>query len=144
MKLKPTESERVHAFFSTTAPASKTTNFKERAAMPLNEAFTALIQRVHDNNDYSVLRLDASASKMGRANSTFWADVKNGTVSPPIPLGVKAVGWLMKELDAILAARTLASRTKLPLDIKLFVSLLAAPRLASEQCSLTTDEAANV
>ena len=144
MKLKPTQTERVQASASPTALARKTTDVKEHAAMPLNEAYTALIQRVHNSNDYSVLRLDASASKMGRANSTFWADVKKGTVTPSIPLGDKAVGWLLTELDAILAARTLASRANMPLDIKLFVSLLAAPRLASNECTATMDGIANV
>jgi predicted DNA-binding transcriptional regulator AlpA len=144
MNLKSIQTERVQASASFTALARKTDDVKEQAAMPLNEAYTALIQRVHNSGDYSVLRLDASASKMGRANSTFWADVKKGTITPPIPLGEKAVGWLLTELDAILAARTLASRANMPLDIKLFVSLLAAPRLASKECTATMDGIANV
>ncbi len=117
---------------------------KDPAAKPLDEAFVALIQRAHENNDYSVLRIDAGAEKMGRANSTFWADVKKGTVTPPIPVGENAVGWLRTELDAILAARTFASRANIPLDIKLFVSLLAAPRLVSKDCAVTVEGAANV
>lgn len=144
MKLKPIQTERVQASTKSTALARRTDDVKEQAIMPLNEAYTALIRRVHNSSDYSVLRLDASASKMGRANSTFWADVKKGTITPPIPLGEKAVGWLSTELDAILAARTLASRANMPLDIKLFVSLLAAPRLASKECIATMDGTANV
>jgi predicted DNA-binding transcriptional regulator AlpA len=144
MKMKPTPTKRLQVFTSPTALACKTPDVKEQAAMPLNDAYTALIQRVHNSNDYSVLRLDASATKMGRANSTFWADVKKGTVTPPIPLGEKSVGWLLTELDAILAARTLASRANMALDIKLFVSLLAAPRLAYKECTVTVDGIVNV
>lgn len=144
MKLKPIQTERVQASTSSTGLTCSMDDVKDQAVIPLNEAYTALIRRVHNSNDYSVLRLDASASKMGRANSTFWADVKKGTITPPIPLGEKAVGWLLKELDAILAARTHSSRANMPLDIKLFVSLLAAPRLTSKECIATLDGTANV
>lgn len=144
MKLKPTQTERQQALTPPLALARKTSNDKERAAKSLDEAYAALIQRAHENNDYSVLRLPASAGKMGRANSTFWADVKKGTVTPPIRLGERAVGWLLTELDAILAARALASRANMPLDIKLFVSLLAAPRLATKERTVTTAGVGNV
>lgn len=139
MKLKSTQTEREQALAKPLALARRTSIAKEQVPEPLDEAYAALIQRAHDNDDYSVLRLDASAGKMGRANSTFWADVKKGTVTPPIPVGERAVGWLLTELDAILAARAHASRANVPLDIKLFVSLLAAPRLSLQKSEPTPD-----
>lgn len=100
------------------------------AAKPLHQTYLTLIQNAHDSKDHNVLRLPDSAKKMGRANSTFWQDVKNGIAPPAIRLGKRSVGWLTAELDAILAARALASRTNTPLDIKLFVSILVSPRLS--------------
>ena len=114
-----------------------------RAANPLDHAYTALIQRAHDTKDFSVLRLPASAKKMGRANSTWWQDVKNGKAPPSIRLGERSVGWLSAELDAILAARALASRTNMPLDIKQFVSILTAPRLSSTDFAEPADGVEN-
>lgn len=106
---------------------------RESAAKRLDQVFIPLIQKAYNSKDHSVLRLPDSAKKMGRANSTYWQDVKNGLAPPPIRLGERAVGWLTFELDAILAARALASRTNKPLDIKLFVSILAAPRLSLKE-----------
>lgn len=143
MTLKRTQTNREQALAHPTIPARTTCNPEEKSARGLDEAYAALIKRAHNNNDYSVLRLSASASKMGRANSTFWADVKKGTVTPPIRIGERSVGWLLTELDAILAARALASRANMPLDIKLFVSLLAAPRLASTEFTVAMDGVAN-
>ncbi|WP_226939441.1 helix-turn-helix transcriptional regulator [Janthinobacterium rivuli] len=116
----------------------------EVPAKPLAPVYMTLIQQMHDTKDHSVLRLPASAKKMGRANSTYWQDVKNGTVPPAIRLGKRSVGWLLAELDAILAARALASRTNTPLDIKLFVSILAGPRLSLKKCNETTEGVENV
>ena len=104
----------------------------ELAVKPLDQAYMTLIRDVQDSTDHSAMRLRESAKKMGRANSTYWQDVKNGIAPPAIRLGTRSVGWLTAELDAILAARALASRTNKPLDIKLFVSILAAPRLSSK------------
>ena len=102
---------------------------------PLDHAYMLLIQCALDTKNHSILRLPASAQKMGRANSTYWQDVKNGLAPPPIRLGERSVGWLQSELDAILSARAIASRADIPLDIKVFVSILTAPRLSSKNCT---------
>ena len=109
------------------------------AAIPLDAAFMSMIQRVHDTNDHSILRLGDSAKKMGRANSTFWLDVKSGKAPSSISLGERSVGWLKAELDAVLCARALASRADVQLDIKLFVSLLTAPRLFAKKGKNSTE-----
>jgi prophage regulatory protein len=127
-------------------PIVSVTNSKAMAtsAKPLGPEYMALVQLVHDTKDHNVLRLPATAKKMGRATSTIWQDVKSGALTPPIRLGLRAVGWLQAEVDAILAARALSSRASMPLNINLFVSLLVAPRLASKECTEATDGVENV
>jgi prophage regulatory protein len=106
---------------------------------PLDAAFMSMIQNAHDSKDFSVLRLKDSAKKMGRANSTFWLDVKTGKAPSSIRVGERAVGWLISELDMILAARALASRANVVLDIKQFVALLTAPRLSVKEHTKFTE-----
>nr|WP_315253383.1 AlpA family phage regulatory protein [uncultured Duganella sp.] len=124
MRLKPCHPQLAKPSSQLSATEELTTN----STTPLDQAFHALIQNVHATQDHSVLRLPDSAKKMGRANSTFWQDVKNGIAPPPIRVGKRSVGWLSAELDAVLAARALSSRTNRPLDIKVFVSQLVSPR----------------
>lgn len=119
------------------------TNPTLAAAVPLDAAFMSMIQRVHDTNDHTILRLSDSAKKMGRANSTFWLDVKTGKAPSSISLGERSVGWLKAELDAVLCARALASRADIQLDIELFVSLLTAPRLFANEGKNSTEGLGN-
>jgi len=50
---------------------------------------------------------------------------------------------LISELDAILAARALASRANVALDIKQFVALLTATRLSAKDRSKFTESPEN-
>lgn len=83
-----------------------------------------LTRRITDNR---VLRLPQVREKIGRANATIWKDVSEGTLPPPISIGPRAVGWKSSELDAWIAAHEFASRTKAPVDMKVFVAQLIAP-----------------
>jgi prophage regulatory protein len=90
-----------------------------------------LMERIHEArstvND-RMLRLPQVSEKLGRANSTIWNDVRNGTLPPPVSVGPRTVAWSEIELQAWMDARVFASRTKTNVDIKLFVALLTAPK----------------
>jgi predicted DNA-binding transcriptional regulator AlpA len=144
MQLNPKQIKQEHQLTKTPPLSAMNGRAMGLAAKPLDQAYMTLIQHVHDTKDHSVLRLPESAKKMGRANSTYWQDVKKKIAPPPIRLGERSVGWLLAELDAILAARAYASRTNTPLDIKLFVSILAAPRLSLKDRTKTSEGVENV
>lgn len=144
MQLNPKQTKREQLPLSTPLSSAMNVGASELAAKPLDRVYITLIQIAHNSTDHSVLRLPDSAKKMGRANSTYWQDVKNGIAPPAIRLGERSVGWLTFELDAILAARALASRTNKPLDIKLFVSILAAPRLSLKKPPGCVEDVENV
>jgi predicted DNA-binding transcriptional regulator AlpA len=131
MRLK--HGQRPNQRLNTFAASAVVADTTIAAAIPLEAAFMSLIRRVHETNDHCILRLADSVKKMGRANSTFWLDVKSGMAPPSIRVGKRSVGWLKAELDAVLCARALASRTGVQIDIKLFVSLLTAPRLCGSK-----------
>lgn len=133
MRLKPQDTK--HQRNAKPLPLSSTIKGCPTAHtnQPLAPAYLTLIQSAHETKDLRILRLPDSAKKMGRANSTFWQDVKNGIAPPPIRLGKRSVGWLAVELDAILEARALASRTNTPIAIQLFVSQLVRPRQQSNE-----------
>lgn len=144
MQLNPKQTKREQLPPRTLLSSTINVGARESAAPLLDQPYITLIQIAHNSKDHSVLRLPDSAKKMGRANSTYWQDVKNGIAPPAIRLGERAVGWLTFELDAILAARALASRTNKPLDIKLFVSILAAPRLSLKEPTSCVEGIENV
>ena len=64
---------------------------------------------------YRVLRLRALKAKTGLSTTTIYDKMSKGEFPRPIPLGVKAVGWLEHEIDAYLekclAARDAGARS---------------------------------
>jgi prophage regulatory protein len=114
------------------------------ASYTLAQAYVALIRRAANVTEHQVLRLPEVVKKTGRAASTVWRDVKVGTFVPPIQIGVRAVGWLQHEIDAVLEARAFASRSGVALDVTLFVSLLTAARTAPEPFEKDVLEANNM
>lgn len=58
-----------------------------------------------------ILRRRAVQERVGLSRSQIYALARTGDFPRPVPLGVRAVGWLSTEIDAWLAAR-IASRTK--------------------------------
>lgn len=71
-----------------------------------------------------MLRLPQVKLKTGRAVSTIWKDVKEGTLPPPISVGPRSVAWRESELQAWIDARVFASRTKCDIDMKAFIKFL--------------------
>ncbi len=59
-----------------------------------------------------VLRLDDVREKTGLSRSSIYLKEKNGAFPKHISLGVRLSGWLESEVDAWIAERVAASRTK--------------------------------
>jgi predicted DNA-binding transcriptional regulator AlpA len=78
--------------------------------------------------DIDVLRIAQVSKKTGQAASTLWLAIKSKTFPPPIKLSQRSVGWISAEVNAVLAARVLASRSGAEIDMKIFVDLLIASR----------------
>jgi prophage regulatory protein len=58
-------------------------------------------------------------------NSTLFAHVRSGTLTPPIKIGVRSTAWLHHEVEAILRARIAGKTTE---EIKTLVRELVAAR----------------
>lgn len=104
----------------------------EASAVPENtHPFPADFQRLIDiaraNPNRGVLRARATASKSGLGLSTLWRECKSGVFAAPIRISARSVAWIEAEVDAILAAKTLMSRTAYEVDMKRFVLELTAP-----------------
>ena len=59
-----------------------------------------------------VLRLPQVRQRVGLSRSTIYALAAQGQFPVPIKLGIRAAGWLASEIDAWLAARIDASRSR--------------------------------
>lgn len=93
----------------------------------LPPAFLAIITKARNLNDHSVLRCKPAAARAGKGVSTLWRDVKNGVFAPPIKTSARSVAWRVVEIDAVLEAQSLMTRSKQNIDIKDFVAKLTAP-----------------
>jgi prophage regulatory protein len=56
------------------------------------------------NNNHRILRLRDVKARTGLATSTIYAAMASGKFPRPIPLGVRAVGWLSDEIDGFIEA----------------------------------------
>jgi predicted DNA-binding transcriptional regulator AlpA len=87
-----------------------------------------IISRSQATVSTRILRLPQAMEKMGRqGKSAFYAGVKLGMLPSSIPISVRSRGWLESELDAVIAARRLSSRTGQPIDMAKFVQALTQP-----------------
>lgn len=53
----------------------------------------------------TILRLPPTLAKTGDSRSTHYAKVAAGLMPPAVRLGARSVGWVEREVDAVLAAR---------------------------------------
>jgi len=90
--------------------------------------FTRIIDEACKTQDIEMLRIDQVAQKTGQAVSTIWLAVKNGLFPPPIKLSSRSVGWIKAEVNAVLAARLLLSRSRFTVDMFVFVTKLIEAR----------------
>jgi prophage regulatory protein len=97
-------------------------------ARPLPDVFLSIIEVALAAKEIEVLRIAQVSKKTGQGASTLWLAVKGGTFPPPIKLSQRSVAWINAEINAVLTARVLASRSRTEIDMKQFVALLIAPR----------------
>jgi predicted DNA-binding transcriptional regulator AlpA len=107
--------------------SNKLKNIEPKIDPKIWPPFYEIIQRCRGNVGDSMLRMQDVCSKIGRAPSTTYRDIKAGLFPPPVSLGEGSARWKASEVQAVIEAWTLASRTGQQVDMKRFVSLLAAP-----------------
>ncbi len=52
-----------------------------------------------------ILRLPAVLIRRGRSRSSHYSDIQQGLFTPPVPIGLRAVGWPAYEVTTLNAAR---------------------------------------
>lgn len=73
----------------------------------------------------NIIRRPAVEARTGRKRSTIYDDVKSGTLTEPVRIGARAVGWPDYEIEAINAARIAGVTTD---EIRALVTKLHAVR----------------
>lgn len=58
----------------------------------------------------AILRCKQVQARTGLARSTIYLNIKSGTFPRPVPLGVRAVGWLESEVSEWIAERVRIAR----------------------------------
>jgi prophage regulatory protein len=119
----------------TTMASSTNTNFilksrlvAEPSAVKLCPALMAIIAEAWATKNDFVIRLPQVRQRTCRARATIYKDISLQVFPGPLSLGPRSVGWKNSEISAWLKAREFASRTKEPIDIKEFISVLMAGR----------------
>ncbi|WP_417164353.1 helix-turn-helix transcriptional regulator [Streptococcus sp.] len=54
---------------------------------------------------FSLIRASKAQKALGLPKSSFYSQVSEGLLPPPIRLGKRSVGWLESEINAIIRAR---------------------------------------
>ena len=97
-------------------------NGKDFGQLP--EPIIAIIRRHKTRCDVSMLSAQKTATKAGIGVSTLWRDLKEGRFVPPIQISVRRVAWVESEIDALLDAKRLMSRSDINVDIRQFIYAL--------------------
>jgi prophage regulatory protein len=72
----------------------------------------------------TILRRPAVSRALGRSRSATYLDIQQGLMTPPVAIGLRAVGWPDSEVNALVAARIAGKSDD---DIRaLVIELLAA------------------
>lgn len=87
-----------------------------------------VVREIRSRQSDRILRHSQLRLLCGRANSTIHADIAKGIFPPGFPIGVRATGYSANEVDAWITAHLFASRSKTPVDMKAFVTLLVQSR----------------
>jgi prophage regulatory protein len=91
----------------------------------------AIIDKAKATIQEQMLRLPQVKLKIGLAGPTIWKGVKEGTLPPPVAIGVRAVAWRESELQAWIEVKVLASRTGRDIDMPEFIGLLTKSKSPS-------------
>lgn len=70
------------------------------------------------------IKANRTAEKSAIGVSTLWRDVKRKVFVPPVRISSRSVAWIEAEVDALLAAKALISRTGKKIDLAQFVAVL--------------------
>ena len=54
-----------------------------------------------------IIRLPQVKERTGLSRSTIYSLIQRGLLKPPIPIGVRAVGWLSADIDEFIQSRIL-------------------------------------
>lgn len=90
----------------------------------LPSEFLDLITSARANKSMQYLGVERTAEKSACGVSTIWRDTKRGVFVPPVRISSKNVAWVEVEVDAVLAAKALMSRTGKKIDLAQFVAAL--------------------
>lgn len=90
----------------------------------LPSEFLDLIYAAHAHPTKRFMRVQRAAEKSAIGVSTLWRDVKRGTFVPPVRISSRNVAWVEAEIDALLAAKALMSRSGTTVDLVEFVAAL--------------------
>ena len=74
---------------------------------------------------HAILRLPQVLENRGRSRSSHYADIKNGLFTPPVNIGLRAVGWPAYEVAVLNAARIAGKSEQ---EIQLLVAKLKVAR----------------
>lgn len=86
--------------------------------------FLDLIHAARAGPNKRFMRVQSVAEKAAIGVSTLWRDVKRGTFVPPVRISSRNVAWVEAEIDALLAAKALMSRSGTTIDLVEFVIAL--------------------
>ena len=92
----------------------------------LPEPFRQIILRHMARHTINMLSAAKTADKAGIGVSTLWRDLKEQLFVPPIQISQRRIAWIESEVDALLEAKRLVSRTSLTVDIRKFVAVLVS------------------
>ncbi|MRW87538.1 AlpA family phage regulatory protein [Pseudoduganella sp. FT26W] len=96
------------------------------APQELPPKFQELIDAAQASPNRSLLKLPETAKRSAMGESTIWRDVSRMTFVPPIRISIRSVAWIEAEVDALLAAKALISRTGAKVNLADFVTALIA------------------
>jgi predicted DNA-binding transcriptional regulator AlpA len=86
--------------------------------------FLELVKAARESKTRCFLKVARTAEKSAAGVSTIWRDVKLGVFVPPVRISSRGVAWIEAEVDAMLAAKALMSRTGKKIDLSQFVAAL--------------------
>jgi predicted DNA-binding transcriptional regulator AlpA len=86
--------------------------------------FMELIREARACKTRRLIKADRTAEKSAIGVSTLWRDVKRKVFVPPVRISSRSVAWVEAEVDALLAAKALMSRTGKTIDLAQFVATL--------------------
>lgn len=77
---------------------------------------------------HTILRLPAVLRERGRSRSAHYLDIQQGLFTPPVPIGLRAVGWPAGEVAVLNAARIAGKSDD---EMRALVAKLIAARKAA-------------